>query len=263
VKGGISMPKGKRFIVAPVFENIKFRKFRIINGVSKLDEWEMEQIDQDELLKQLIDQLSSLKGDEFKPLENMLGLVAEYAFDGLLDEKLGKGKYDWNVRRADYFEENSDRPYWDFILKNGLTFEIGAARPYHNYAVMGKLPHKCKSDYFVQVQLTKFQAWGKVPWKGRELYILFDAGDRNSVPHEITKKEFDDRETQKGKNVLGVAIIKGFDKISDIKACKSQWKLGEKGEFPTTDYAGWYKPLDKLKPFHELVDLITSKQSHF
>lgn len=224
-----------------------------------LNEWIIEKIDQEFLLSQLDAQIKSLPGSDVKPLENLLGLVAEYAFDGLLDKL--KVDYDWNKRREDYWNENAVRPDWDFRLNNGLTFEIGAARPFHTSAVMGKIPHKCTSDYFVQVQLTSFRTWGKIFWKGKDRLIMLNAEERSPVPHEITNSAEITKINDSDNNVLGVAVIKGFDKIADIKACKGQWFLGKAGVPPTVSYAGWYEPMNSLKSFNELVTLISKPSS--
>ncbi|MEM3700667.1 MAG: hypothetical protein QXL57_07375 [Candidatus Bathyarchaeia archaeon] len=124
------------------------------------------------------------------PIENMLGVAAELAFNQFLKEaKLKPGKdYQWNQRKPNYWEEDKDRRPWDFKLDNGLTFEIGSARPFHTYAVFPiHTKHKRESDYFVQVQIKRFNCIAKVYHKGKERWYIFDA--RSDVPQEITNPE--------------------------------------------------------------------------
>ena len=222
--------------------------------------WEIEQVDKDFLMEQLCITRKAYDESGFYdagPLENLLGLVAEYAFDGLLNKY--KVKYQWNKRRVDYWQENADRRDWDFKLSSGLTFELGAARPYHTSAVLGNLAHKLTSDYFVQVKILKLQTWGKIPLNGAERWLMFNAEERSSMPREITDQAELVKLEASEKNVFALARIEGFDKISDIRAEKGEWRLGKKGVAPTVSFPGYYEDMRALRPFNELVALITGK----
>ncbi|MGD0645280.1 MAG: hypothetical protein ABSA75_10285 [Candidatus Bathyarchaeia archaeon] len=223
-------------------------------------EWDFEKIDYKFLMEQLNIALNAyIKADydNSGPLGNLMGIVSEFAFDGLLTAL--KLKYEWNIRRADKWEKPDERP-WDFQLSNGTTFEIGSIRPFHQHAMLTASEHKLKSDYFVQVKILHLRLFGRASWKDMDRMLLFDANASGSEPREITdpteiKEELEAQE----KKVLATARIEGFDLISNIKAKKGLWRFSEKGEKLTPKEAAFCEPLEAIQNFPELIILLTGK----
>ena len=245
-----------------------FLKFRSMSDDGRV--CIIEKVDKDFLLSQ-----ASIAFKEWEkhglshqgPLRNLVGLIAEYAFDGLLDKMRVRG-YEWNKRKPGYWDDNADRRPWDFRLSNGLTFEIGSAMPLHRYAILKqagyKIDEKIRSEIFVQVKIRYLDCFGKMYAGGKEQYFVFSANNREAVSLKIIdatnlteadKAMLDELETEE-KNAWAAAEIMGFDETARIvKSCGS-WRFGEKGEFPTTERAGWYEPLNALKSFQDLRKLI-------
>ena len=223
-------------------------------------EIQIEKIDKDFLAEQASIAIKEYERSGYPhkgPLENVLGLTAEIAFDQFLKEAGLKDKdYEWNQRQPSYWDENNDKRPWDFKLKCGLTFEIGAARPYHHMAVFNLAEHKKQSDYFIQVQIKRFNCAAKVYYKGKERWFKFDANDRSSIPNEITNPE----QLEATESVdIGECKICGFDKVETILKEENGWRFSPKGAIITPTANGIVKPLDELESVEQLVKLIKSK----
>jgi hypothetical protein len=169
---------------------VLMRKFRPGSSYS----WVMEQFDKSFLSEQVSvmfkDWEESKNSQHGGPLENLLGMVAEYAFDAFLDRMgLTKEKYEWHERTLNHHADN--RP-WDFRVANELTFEIGAARPTHKLAVLKKAGYKTESNFFVQVQIEHLQCISNIFSKGRYRWFLFDATKQQELECEnITRQDGD------------------------------------------------------------------------
>ena len=190
-----------------------------------------------------------------EPLENIMGLVAELAFEEWLKSFGGvRGKdYEWNERREDYW--NNDPRSWDFrLLKNGLTFEIGAAKPNHHLAVMKDAAHKKESNYFVEVRIIWFNCKIKVLDKW---YVI----NANSyTPLEIKgSEEIKSLEAAQGiiqNDTIGEAQICGFDKVGTIVKQENGWVFSKAGQRETPFSNGFMKELSNLCTRSDLAAII-------
>jgi len=228
----------------------------------------IEKVDKDFLRKQVSIALKAYEKESLPhqgALKNILGLAAELAFKEWLEELgLKDGEdFEWNERRADYWEEGKDRRPWDFRLRDGTAFEIGAARPFHRYAVFMLKKHKEKSKYFVQVQIKRFKATINVDDKGKERWYDFDANYRGDKLPKIADPE--QIKSLKQKNLgesnesgfdLGEAVICGFDAVETILAKKNGWRLSLAGAVITPYEKGMIKPLSEVEPLEKLKRLI-------
>jgi len=217
--------------------------FRVKKPLSK-GEFEIEKIDKDFILEQISIALRAYEKEGFPhkgPLENLLGLAAELSFKEFLTELglIENKDYQWNERKVDFWD-NDPRP-WDFKLKNGITFEIGAARPFHRYAVFNLSKHKKESDYFVQVQIKWLVCTGKVYHNGKERWYRFDAKDRTGKLKEITNREEINNLESIEESVIGESVIKIFDKIKIIQREENGWEFSPAGSVITPDDDGMVK----------------------
>lgn len=219
--------------------------------------WVMERFDKRFLAEQVSIVLKDyeMNDNEYHggPLQNLLGIVAEYTFDGFLTDKvkLNKRDYAWHKRT---FNHQQDKLPWDFCVANTdeLTFEIGAARPYHKHAVLKKAEYKTKSKYFVQIQIDYLHCIEKVYYHGKDRWFLFDA--KNPTAVELTEQQAHSYENEN--NEFAQASLKGFDETAIIRSLGNDWQLGLKGNIPTKDADGWYKPIDELRDAQELREII-------
>lgn len=233
-------------------------QFRKPEYAGSLDSWIIERIDEQFITAQAHVALKTYENSELAhrgPLDNVLGLIAEYAFDGFLEKKIGLQQgtdYEWNKRKADYWEKGADRRPYDFKLKNGMTFELAAARPNHRFAILMNAPHKLESNYFVQVQIDWFRLQAPVYWNGRDTWVLFDASSKEAL--ELSDEEIAKIQPVKKNEPIGHATIKGFDEIPIIIKEENGWRL--KNEWPCTETAGYCKSLDALRPLADLKKII-------
>lgn len=240
-------------------KRLKFRVTNLQEGLVKI-----EKIDKNFLRKQASIALQAYEKKKLPhqgPLKNVLGLAAEGAFKQWLEEfDLREGEdFEWNERKADFWKEGKDRRPWDFKFKNGTTFEIGAARPFHTYAVLMSKQHKKESKYFVQVQIKRFKATTSVFHEGKERWYHFDANSKRAT--EISDPEKIKSLESLESNDIGEAVICGYDAVKTILAEENGWKFSPKGSRITPHEDGMIKPLSELESLENLKKLIPKRET--
>jgi hypothetical protein len=252
IRTSVASGTGLKFFSEHILSNRDFDK-----NLKPFKRWFIQQIDKEFLMEQAgiaIKEYEKILSRTYQgPNQNVLGLVAEFAFDGLL-EMLG-AKYVWNKREKGHWEEKEVRP-WDFQLDNGLTFEIGSARPHHGFAILKDRESKTKSAIFVQVRIEHLECVGQVYWKGMERYFQFSSNCKDA--YEIKdSEEFKKLQNNESKN-WAVADIVGFDEIPRIIKQDGQWRYKDDRSPPCTEVPGWYEPLrtPPLRSFDDLSKLI-------
>jgi hypothetical protein len=222
------------------------------------DSWIMENVDKAFLANQVSIVLKDYELNQNQyhggPLQNLLGILAEYAFEGFLIDRvhLAKSEYVWHTRT---FNHQKDMRPWDFRVADSdeLTFEIGAARPDHKYAILKKADYKVKSKYFVQVRIDQLRCIEKVYYKRKERWFLFDTNNRDAT--ELEQEQAEELRKSESHDFARATVL-GFDKPAVISKLENGWKLGLEGKYPTYDADGWYKPISELRPLSELKDII-------
>jgi hypothetical protein len=230
--------------------------------VKKLEtgEFYIEKVDKEFIAQQASIALKAYeeKGlDHQGPLENVLGLAAELTFKQFLKELgLKEDEYSWNERKPNYWDKDKDRRPWDIKLRNGTTFEIGAARPNHEFAALNLAQHKKESQYFVQVQIKSLKCTTKVFNQGKERWYQFDA--EKYTPTELSDSSEIDRLEYSEGAIVGEARIRGFDKVETILNKANGWEFSPAGNWKTRFADAMLKPIDKLESLEDLRRVILS-----
>jgi len=193
------------------------------------------------------------------PAENFRGFIAELVFNQFLKE-LGLKEnidYQWNKRRLDYFETTDEKSKWDFkLLRSGLKFEIGAAKPSHRYAVMKAAGYKKESDCFVQVQIKSLNCVAKVFYEGKDRWYKFDEKSESEGFVEITSDEQIKTFEQAEQSVIAKTVICGYDMVKTITKEEDGWEFSRAGAVITPNDDGYVKPLSELNSPRELGELV-------
>ncbi len=240
-----------------VINRLKNLLYRKSKTPYSFDTWEMEAKDSAHLRSQTYIALDDYAKSGYThrgALDNLLGVVGEFAFDGFLDKSGLKRDtdYEWIKRKFNYWKNGADTRPYDFKLKKGseIAFEIATTRPppYH-LAMMTDTEHKKKSKYFVQVQINLFRLHDTIGGK----WLLLDAKEKEAK--ELSPEEIESLEPEKT-DIIGEAVIKGFDETAKILAKENGWAYSPKGARNTPTHAAFIKELAYLEPLSKLQKII-------
>jgi len=178
-------------------------------------------------------------------VDNFFGIIGELCVKECLIQE-GFDNFEYIDRKIDYWK-GDPRPY-DFKV-NGKTLEIVTVKPFHKYCIIKETTWK-KSDFSICVQINNLEYSVQIYHKDK--YRWYKIND--SYPTEIT--DFSLIKHKSSFDKVGHATVIGYGTLEEIQNLKNGWQYGEPPKKPTTQYAGRYIKLDRMRDINKLWDLL-------